>query len=190
MCSSDKPSTAIEHEAASPKSGEEHQERRSVGTHLDLVTGNPTAIAAIDDPAPEVQLAAIAQRIDLYWQIRNPCEAATIEYLHRRPYDIQRFRDIPDEIKAKVIIRSPQLIHDWIKRGYIAMPVEPDGFHHAVIREFLFKLARNIPGRSIMSTITRMRSLGYDWPEFQVIEKSITADEKAAIERQDQDQRI
>jgi hypothetical protein len=151
-------------------------EIKTIMAQVDLVTADPASINQYEDPAPEVQLAAIAKSIDLYWKLKNPCEAATIEYLCQRPHEILRFRDLQDGVKAKVITRSPKLIYDWLKRGHLSAPVEPDGFHDAVMREILTRIARGLYSRTIMPTLNRMREIGYDWPEFEAIEKSFSAE--------------
>lgn len=160
---------------------------QTIKSQVALVTADPASINQYEDPAPEVQLAAIAKSIDLYWKLKNPCEAATIEYLCQRPHEILRFRDLQDGVKAKVITRSPKLIYDWLKRGHLSAPVEPDGFHDAVMREILTRIARGLYSRTIMPTLNRMREIGYDWPEFEAIEKSFGAEQIPHIDRKAND---
>ena len=148
---------------------------------LEMITADPAAIAKIRVAPPEAQLLAIASRIDLYWKILEPCDEATVEYLRKRSYEINRFKGVSDDIKARVLIAKPDLIHGWIKQGYLRSPVQPEGFHEAIIRELLFKLAYRNATRLVQKTINGMRAVGYQWTEFNAMEKSI----RATIEREE-----
>ncbi len=145
----------------------------SPAQQLEMVSADPAAIAKIGAATPEAQLLAMASRIDLYWKISEPCEEATVEYLRKRPYEINRFKSVPDHIKARVLVTKPDLIHGWIKQGYLRSPVQPEGFHEAIIRELLIKLAYRNATRLVQKIINGMRAVGYQWHEFSAMEKSI-----------------
>ena len=127
----------------------------------------------IEADTVEAQLSAIATQIGSYWKLSHPFDETTVEYLKRRPYDINRLSNTSDDIKAQVLIANPDLIHSWVKRGYLRSPAQPHGFHDAIVRELLTKLGRNFAYRLVEKTIKGMRVIGYQWPEFDVMEKSI-----------------
>jgi len=142
---------------------------------LEMITADPAAIAKIAAATPEAQLLAMASRIDLYWKILVPCDEATIEYLKKRSYEINRFKSVSDDGKARVLIAKPDLIHGWIKQGYLRSAAQPEGFHEAIIRELLTKLAYRNANRLVQKTINGLRAIGYQWSEFNAMEKSILA---------------
>lgn len=146
-----------------------------------MVSADPASIVKIRAPIPAAQLLAVASRIDLYWKISEPCDEATVEYLKKRPYEINRFTGVSDDVKARVLVAKPDLIHGWIKQGYLRSTVEPEGFHEAIVREMLFKLAYRNATRLVQKTISGMRGIGYQWPEFNAMEKSI----RSTLEREE-----
>ena len=148
---------------------------------LKMITADPAAIAKIAAPTPEAQLLAMASRIDLYWKILEPCDEAIVEYLRKRPYEINRFKGVSDDVRARVLVAKPDLIHGWLKQGYLRSAAQPEGFHEAIIRELLTKLAYRNATRLVQKTINGMRAIGYQWPEFNAMEKSILA----TLERED-----
>ncbi|MEI6534407.1 MAG: hypothetical protein WCN98_03625 [Verrucomicrobiaceae bacterium] len=153
----------------------------SPAEQLEMVSADPGSIAKIGSATPAAQLMAMASRVDLYWKISDPCDEAAVEYLKKRPYEVSRFKDLSDEVKAQVLTAKPDLIHGWIKQGYLRSPAEPDGFHEAIVREMLIKLVHRNAPRVVQKTINGMRSIGYQWPEFLAMEKSI----RSTLEREE-----
>lgn len=143
---------------------------------LELVNANPASITSIAAPTPEAQLTALASRIDLYWKIDEPCAEATLTYLTKRPDDIRRFGHISDDLKAKVLIKKPDHLYRWLKKGYLKSAVEPEGFHDAIVRDLLTKLAKRRAIHLVQKIINKMRAIGYAWPEFAVMENSIRSE--------------
>lgn len=142
---------------------------------LEMITADPAAIAKIGAATPEAQLLAMASRIDLYWKILEPCDEATVEYLRKRSYEVNRFKGVSDDVKARVLVVKPDHIHGWLKQGYLRSAAQPEGFHEAIIRELLTKLAYRNATMLVQKTINGMRAIGYQWPEFSAMEKSIKA---------------
>lgn len=148
---------------------------------LEMVSADPAAIAKIAAATPEAQLLAMASKIDLYWKILEPCDEATVAYLKKRSYEIGRFKSVSDDVKARVLVAKPDLIHGWLKQGYLRSAAQPEGFHEAIVRELLTKLVYRNATRVVQTTINGMRAIGYQWPEFIGMEKSI----KATLEREE-----
>lgn len=176
MCYSGKPQSIVPEGNAELAAVDASAETQKIMSQVQQVNADPTSITQFEHPIPEVQLAAITMNATLYWKLQNPCEAATIEYLCQRPFDILRFQGLDDEVKAKVITKSPKLIYDWVKHGHLTTPAEPEGFHDAVMREILTRIKSGSYSRTIMPTVTRMRRIGYDWPEFNAIERSYSVE--------------
>lgn len=153
----------------------------SPAEQLEMVAADPASIVTIGAATPAAQLMAVASRIDLYWKISEPCDEATVEYLNKRPYEINRFKGVSDDIKARVLVAKPDLIHGWVKQGYLRSPVQPEGFHEAIVRGMLTKLAFRRATRLVQKTINGMRGIGYEWPEFNAMEKSI----RSTLEREE-----
>lgn len=148
---------------------------------LEMITADPAAIAKIRAATPAAQLLAMASRIDLYWKILEPCDEATVAYLKKRSYEIGRFKGVSDDVKAQVLVAKPDLIHGWLKQGYLRSAAQPEGFHEAIVRELLTKLVYRNATRVVQRTINGMRAIGYQWPEFNAMEKSI----RSELERED-----
>lgn len=153
-----------------------HSHELSPEQQLALVQADPASIAVIIAPTLEAQLTALASNIDSYWKIDEPCEEATLAYLIKRPDDIQRLGDLPDDLIAKVLVEKPEHLHRWLKKGYLKSAVEPEGFHHAIVLDLLRKIKGRQAFRLVSKIINKMRAIGYAWPELDIIESGIRAE--------------
>lgn len=138
----------------------------------EMVRSNSASLTNIPDQTTVAQLDALQANFDTYWDIENPCEAATIEYLATRPYDIDCFADAPDHVKAAVLIRVPEQVHAWFRKNAIRSPVDPQGFREAIVREMLLKFKNSEAFNLLRKTIVLMKAVGYQWTELDVIGKA------------------
>ena len=148
----------------------------SSSLQLEAVCADPTLIRFIDDPTEETQLAAISQDAALYFEIRAPCEEAVIAYIKATPYIIESLPPLSIEVNIRILMEEPSAIVPLVLKGLIDQPIGSKELREPIVRALLTELKEDGSNDTLLIVVERLKEIGYDWPELDIMEKSLRAD--------------
>lgn len=143
---------------------------------IEAVSTDPSSIRFIRSPTEEAQLTAVSQEPGLYHEIKVPCEEATIRFIKERPNSIDKIPPLSNSLKKRILKEEPSTSVPLISKDFLDHKIGSDELREPIVRELLTEMKEAGSLEVFLTVVEKLKGVGYDWPELDVIEKSLRAD--------------